>query len=65
MAIEIKQRRVVPEKPGHNHTGQHASLAMDQDGYRGWGFGSTKAEADKYAFKKVTELRRVTPQEIE
>ncbi len=58
MAIEIKQRRTVPNKPGYGHAGERASLAVDESGYRAWGYGKTQAEADKAAFRAVAQARK-------
>ena len=52
----IEQRRKVPEERGYKHAGQFASLAVDNDGYRAWGFGQTESEADNDAVRKVNEL---------
>jgi hypothetical protein len=59
MPIEIKQRRIVEDKEGHKHRGQHASLAMDEDGYRAWGFGDSEKEADKDACSNAREVRKL------
>lgn len=53
----IESRRKVPNKVGYGHAGQHASLAVGDDGSRAWGFGNTEAAADKDAVKKVQKLR--------
>jgi hypothetical protein len=57
MGIEIKQRKVVPNTPSGNHQGQYASLAMDDAGFRAWGFGVDQKEADRAAFDNLCELR--------
>lgn len=56
MRTIIKQRRLVPDKAGYQHRGQHASLAVTQDGYRAWGFGPAAAAADAAAVDKVARL---------
>ena len=58
MDIKVKQRKIVADKDGHNHRGKHDSLAVDEDGYRAWGFGDTELEADKNAFSKTRKLRK-------
>lgn len=57
MNIEVRQRRVVPDREGYGHRGQHAALAVTEDGYRSWGFGDTEVEADKDAIASVTKLK--------
>lgn len=58
MSIEVKQRKVVPDRSGYGHRGKQASLAMDEAGYRAWGFGDTQKEADEAAFDAVFKLRQ-------
>lgn len=56
MQYEIKQRRVIDDKPGFKHRGKNASLAISSEGYKSWGFGSSSEAADKDAISELALL---------